>query len=1027
MLEYTLNNYITNITTYFKDGLSSEMSYRTDFQLLLSKTFPKEDNYHIQHDPKAVSGNKPDFIIIKNGVPLLYIEVKKVGEDLDKVEKSNQASRYFGYTNLIISDYVNFRFYRNGEKYSVPISLGKIDLKKNEIIIEKDQSKLLDITLLDFIASQREPIKSGKHLAKIMGGKAQRIRNNIVDYLNRERIENKELLNIMDVIKENLISDINIETFADIYAQTLVYGLFVARYNDKTPDTFSRQEARELVPKSNPFLQHFFDHIAGSDFPQRLNILVSELCEVFLHADVHKLMEDYYNKQNPFKEVDENADPVIHFYEDFLLEYDPTKKIEMGVFYTPRPVVGFILRSLDSILKSEFNIIKGLADSQKIKDSESHQVQILDIATGTGTFLNEAIKFIHKSFQGQEGKWESYVKKDLVPRLYGFELMMASYTIAHMKLAMTLEHTGVSELDERLQVYLTNTLDEIKDYSLQGSLFGFMSSIADESQSASRIKNEDPIMVVIGNPPYSGLSQNRHYTENSAYKVEPGGKIRLQEKKHWLDDDYVKFIRFAENMIEKNGEGIVGMITAHGYLDNPTFRGMRWHLRKTFDKIYVLDLHGNANKKEQAPNGSIDENVFDIKTGVAIIIGVKKKRKQGNKSLATVYSGDLYGTRHFKQDELNTNDITTIKWNRLPKEIDIWKVEGNNKVDYMEGFSVKDTFKEISSGFVTARDKINICFTKDKLLDNMYSLIEKSDQEVRLKFNLNNKDSRDWKVSTAKQDAKQNFTESGVRSCSYRPFDIRFTFFSGNSRGVYASPQTNIMKHFILGQNIGLVISRQVKAGKSYQHCLVTKNITESSYVSNKTGEIGYTAPLYLYLENGERLSNINDDTLLKIKETLPECTPEDLFDYIYAYLHNPKYRQEFEEFLKRDFPRIPYPENLNKFHKYVEFGKKLRNLHTLDDPIVKKPNTTYPISGENFVEKITYIDNKVKINEKQYFGDVPESVWDFYIGGYQPARKFLKDRKNNKLTIDDIDRYQEMIVALTETIIIMKQLENIY
>ncbi len=593
--------YLESVVTYFKDETSSEMSYRTGFQKFLETLFPKSEKYHIQHDPKAISGNKPDFIILKNEIPLLYIEVKTVGEDLDKIEKSSQATRYFGYTNLIISDYLSFRFYRNGQKYDESISLGTPNLKNRSIDLNLENKERLVRTILDFTHSSREPIKSGKHLAKIMGGRAQRIRDNVVSFLNSEKAENGELKKIMQVIKENLIADIDIEKFADMYAQTLVYGLFAARYNDKTPKNFTRQEARELVPASNPFLQNFFDHIAGVNFPKRLETIVTELCDVFSHANVKDLMQEYFKTEDLFGKTHEGPDPVIHFYEDFLLEYNPVKKMELGVFYTPLSVVRFIVRSVDSILKNDFGIENGLADNQKITQEkietnskgkeekiqkEYHKVQILDVATGTGTFLNEVIQHIYKSFGSREGVWKSYVENDLVPRLHGFELMMASYTIAHLKLAMTLENTGIENLKERLGVYLTNTLDKASDYSKQNSFFGFQDSITEESRQASRVKKEFPIMVVIGNPPYSGESMNPHYTDNDVYKVEIGGKEKLKERNSkWINDDYVKFIRFAESLIEKNGEGIVGMITAHGYIDNPTFRGMRWHLRNTFDKI----------------------------------------------------------------------------------------------------------------------------------------------------------------------------------------------------------------------------------------------------------------------------------------------------------------------------------------------------------------------------------------------------------------------------------------------------------
>ncbi len=663
-----MQNYLEEIQTYYKDINSSEISYRTPFQKFLENIFKREDGYRVQHDAKSVGGNKPDFIVIKNNVPILYIEVKKVGENLDKVEKSEQASRYFGYTNLIISDYVNFRFYRNGEKVDEEFSLGTID-KINKIIEFTNKVEILSKQIFDFPNSHKEPIKNGKVLAKIMGGRGQRLKYNVLEMLKSENEKYKDLQKIKSIIHDSLIKDINDEKFADMYAQTLVYGLFVARYNDKTQNDFSRGEALTLLNKSNPFLYDFFSHIAGANFPERLRYIVDELCEVFAHANVKELMHDYFKSITLFGEVKQTPDPVIHFYEDFLKEYDQDKKMEMGVFYTPKPVVEFIIGGVDEILKREFDIVKGLADTSRTnkKDTDGnfyHKVQVLDVATGTGTFLNTLVEFVYKKYfveKSQTAGWGDYVKKELLPRLNGFELMIASYTIAHLKLAMTLEETGVSNLDERLRIFLTNTLEEGKKSEWgTGSLFlGLQESITNESIEATKVKTEYPIMCVVGNPPYSGISQNKNYIDNNVYKVEIGGKEKLKERKNWLDDDYVKFIRFGESLVENNHEGIVAMITAHGFIENPTFRGMRWHLRNTFDKIYVLDLHGNSRKKETANDGGKDENVFDIMTGVSIFFGIKKTNSK-NKKLAQVYKSDIFGKRGEKFEFLHTQNLQDI-------------------------------------------------------------------------------------------------------------------------------------------------------------------------------------------------------------------------------------------------------------------------------------------------------------------------------------------------------------------------------
>jgi len=860
-----VSQYISEVSDYFSDENSSEHSYRTAFQNYLATIFPSQDGYFIQQDAKAIDGNKPDYIVLKNKVPLLYIEVKKVGENLDKIEQSNQADRYFGYTNLIISDYVEFRFFRNGQRYDDSISLGQIDSKSRSITPQPEHGERLERTVKDFVASQKEPIKNGKHLAKIMGGKAQRIRDNVVAFLETESADKDELIRMRQFIKEHLVENFSDEDFADMYAQTLVYGLFAARYNDDTLDTFSRQEARELVPATNPFLKSFFDHISGSSFPRRLELIVNELCEVFSHANVAELMNDYFKNTNLFGEDNETPDPVIHFYEDFLKEYDPSKKMEMGVFYTPLPVVRFIIRGIDELLKTEFGIAKGLSDNQKIpftkitenekgkkikEVSDIHRVQMLDVATGTGTFLNETVNHIHESQKSSQGRWPAYVQDDLLPRLHGFELMMASYTIAHLKLAMTLKKSGVDKFNKRLGVYLSNTLDDAHNIPLTSSLFGVVDSIAEESRLASEVKKDTPIMVLMGNPPYSGESQNPHYTDNDVYKVEPGGKEKLKEKNSkWINDDYVKFIRFAESMVEKNSEGVVGLITAHGYIDNPTFRGMRWHLRKTFDKIYVLDLHGNSNKKEVALDGTDDKNVFDIKTGVSIIFGVKKQKQLNDKEqLADVFKFDLYGKRVEKFLKLNESGIENIEWNKLPDDSDVWKIEGEGKKIYMEGFSIADLFPTNTSGITTARDKMSIQFSESDIKSVIDDFQEFDIEALRLKYNLG-KDVRDWSVLGAKEDVLKD--AGAFTPISYRPFDTRYTYYTGKSKGFHCMPRGEVMKNFASGDNLGLVWVQRSPSKTPASYIFVTNFIGINGYIRSDSVSIDTFAPLYLHTEDG--------------------------------------------------------------------------------------------------------------------------------------------------------------------------------
>ncbi len=1017
------------------------MGYRTDFEILLQGIFEKINVKRIDHDPKAKGGNKPDFIVMKNDIPILYIEAKSIGESLDKIEKSKQMERYFGYANLVLTDYVEFRFYRNGIKYNEPIKIANYDLDSRTISALPDNFEFAAKTLIDFTQSHKEPIKSGEHLAKIMGGKAQRIRDNIKDVLSKKDEKKPEILNVYNTIKKLLVHDLKEEDFADMYAQTLVYGLFVAKYHDKSPENFSRQEARDLVPASNPFLRHFFDHIVGPDFDKRLEYIVNELCEVFAHADVQHLMKQYF-ADDLWGKTHEGPDPVIHFYEDFLKEYDAELRKKMGAYYTPLPIVRFIVRSVDYLLQKEFNLPSGLADTSKLENG-IHRVQILDPAVGTGTFLSAVIREIYLKLQnsGQIGRWTTYVHNDLLPRLHGFELMMAPYTIAHLKLSMSFKATGFKYFNRRLGIYLTNSLEEGEPQQEMFAGFGFAESIAEESKEAALIKNETPIMVVIGNPPYAGESSNASYKGNDIYKQEPsGGKLKERAGK-WLNDDYVKFIRYAESMMEKTGEGIVAMITAHGYIDNPTFRGMRWQLMKSFDEIYILDLHGNANKKEKAPDGSDDKNVFDIKQGVAIFWGIKKSKLKISET--KIFISHCFGSRQNKFIYLTENTISSVNWERvLPSAPNYeWVIhDEKNKRNFTNRISVTDLFIINSVGIVTARDTTTIQYTKDDVKKVIHDFMTLDNEEVRIKYKLG-KDVRDWKVSLAKEDIMKNYEENKIISINYRPFDIRWTFYTGNSRGFHCMPRGGVMLH-LLKDNLALVILRQVKAGDSFQHIFISSYVVESTLISNRTSEIDYVLPLYVYSEDGTKIPNLKKEIVEDIEKTVGKVTPEDILDYIYAVLHSPSYREKYKEFLKIDFPRVPYPKDKETFTQLVKFGTELRLIHLLESPKVNQFITTYPVEGDNVVEKVRFENTEsrdksrlvptmqnignVYINKEQYFGNVPEIAWNFYIGGYQPAQKWLKDRKGRILIDEEIVHYQKIIVALVETDRIMKEIDKI-
>ena len=1012
-MEEIFDNYVKAISIKYAHPESSEMAYRTDFELLLKEIFGAVKGMRILHDARAHQGNKPDFIVLSHDVPLLYIEAKDIGVSLDKVEKSDQLARYFGYTNLILTDYLEFRFYRNGVRYEEPIKIATYDAKERLITAISQNYAHAAKSLVEFTQTQKEPIKSGEHLAKIMGGKGQRIRDNIRWFISIDSEKNAEILKVYESLKKMLVHDLTLEAFSDMYSQTLVYGLFAARYYDESPDTFTRQEARDLVPASNPFLQHFFDHIAGPNFDKRLSYIVDELCMVFRHSNIRQLIEEYMGE----------ADPVIHFYEDFLKEYDPILRKKMGAYYTPMPVVSFIIRSVDQILKRDFNMSGGLSDTSKLS-SGSHKVQILDPAVGTGTFISTAIQHIYDSLekQGQKGRWPAYVHNDLLPRLHGFELMMAPYTIAHLKLSLAFKKTGFWKFHRRLGIYLTNSLEKATNQEDLLS-FGFAESIADEAKEAEKIKNETPIMVVVGNPPYSVSSSNKG---EWITKLIQDYKTGLNEKNiQPLSDDYIKFLRYAEHFIEKNGTGIVAMITNNSFIDGITHRQMRKHLLETFDEIYIFDLHGNSKKKEKAPDGGKDENVFNIMQGVSISIMVRKSAEK--KGLGTVYHAEKYGSRKNKFDVLNENDVTSIQWEKLayqepynffvPKNFD-------TENDYNLGIKIHDIFQKFGSGIKFRKDNILVKtnFENGDVEQLLIDMNELDNNALYMKYKL--KDTPDWQLD----EKKKLFIKDdlvNIRPVQYRPFDIRYTYYPLESiskiipRG---DARKDLMSNF-LKTNIAFITSRQFGGGKHFI-CFCSKNLTE---ISSQPFAPYTLFPLYLYEEDGTRTPNLNPEIVAKIEEITGKATPEDIFDYIYAVLHSPSYREKYKEFLKIDFPRVPYPKDAATFKQLVALGTELRQLHLLESPKVGQFITTYPVAGTDTVDKVTYKDSNVFINAEQYFGNVPELAWHFYIGGYQPAQKWLKDRKGRTLTNEDIEHYQKIIVALTETDRLMKKIDQIF
>lgn len=1025
-------------------GNAREHSYRGDLQVLLSTLLP---DILVTNEPARVECGAPDYVLTRKDVPVGYIEAKDIGVDMDSKTLKEQFDRYRnGLSNLIITDYLEFRFYKEGELVT-KIRIGSVDSGK--IVPHTEQFDHFTTLIENFAQTISQSIKSPTKLAKMMAGKARLMANIIEQSLDQDdEIEKRSpLKSQMLSFQQMLIHDIDNKAFSDIYAQTIAYGMFAARYHDPTLPTFSRMEAAELIPKSNPFLRKLFQDIAGFDLDSRLVWIVDELVHIFLASDVAQIMKN-------FGKSTKQEDPVVHFYETFLGEYNPALRKARGVWYTPEPVVNFIVRAVDDILKTEFNLPQGLADTSKTKvkvdyfgkkiEKEVHKVQILDPATGTGTFLAEVVKHIYKKFEGQQGIWSKYVTNDLIPRLNGFELLMASYAMAHLKMDMLLTETGYKPTDDqRFKIFLTNSLEEAHQDS--GTLFS--SWLSDESNQANEVKRDTPVMCVIGNPPYAVSSTNK---SEWIQKLISDYKKDLNEKKINLDDDYIKFIRYGQHFIDKNGEGVLAYISNNSFIDGITHRQMRKHLLESFDKIYILDLHGNITKKEVSPDGSVDQNVFDIKQGVSINIFVKTGKKPKNQ-LGEIFNIDLFGKRNFKYSYLFEKSISQLNWKKIRYEKpDYYFIEKDNTgiETYSKGISVTDLFLVYGSGFKTERDAVTIHFNR-KEIENVINDFRNDDESaIRIKYNLK-KDARDWSVFRAKNDVIKNYDNRLFTKITYRPFDDRYTYFTGTSKGFIGTPGTKV-NSLLLKENLALLFKRQCKQVFSYVF-IVDKPCESCTFESAFANNLSF--PLYNYsnsnnqqnaFESPTRTPNLNMDIVNAIaqqtgmyfsteefdleKGTVETnmFTPLNLLDYIYAVLHSPTYREKYKEFLKIDFPRVPYPKNQKVFYDLVDLGGQLRQIHLLESPVVEKYITGYPEDGDNVVVKPVYKNGNVYINDTQYFSNVPEVAWNFYIGGYQPAQKWLKDRKDRELSYEDILHYQKIIVALFETDRLMKAIDEV-
>lgn len=1028
-----LDQYIKNLNSRFRTGIAREHAYRGDLQSLIESLLP---GVLATNEPARIECGAPDYVLTRGGAPVAYVEAKDIGVDLQSNSLQEQANRYKeALDNIVFTNYLQFDFYRSGELVS-RLELGRV--AHGAIVARPETFPEFESTLLAFAANVSRTIRSPVRLAQLMAAKARLMANIIENALDTDDAtqETSELKGQLAAFKNILIQTISNKDFADIYSQTIAYGLFAARYHDPTLPTFSREEAASLIPKSNPFLRRLFHYLAGPDIDSRLEWIVDDLVAIFLAVDVAAIM-------GSFGKSTRQTNPVIHFYETFLASYDSDVRRARGVWYTPEPIVGFIVRAVDEVLRTRFELKNGIADVSKTEISRQvpnakgkmiehkelvHRVQVLDPATGTGTFLSEVVRFVHDTyFASARGIWPDYVRTDLVPRLNGFELLMTSYAMAHLNVDVLLASTGykLDTSSDRLRIYLTNSLEE--HHPETGTLFaGWLSAEANE---ANHIKRDTPVMVVLGNPPYSGISKNKGKWITGLiedYKYVDG--CHFKEKKHWLGDDYVKFIRYGQHFVEKNGSGIVAYITPHGFLDNPTFRGMRWHLLETFDFIYTIDLHGNPKKGRTPNDGGKDENVFEITQGVAITIFIKTGQK-AKKKMARVFHCEKLGSRELKYSFLQSNSLASLPFVELdvrPPLYNFVPTCSEPASQYDSYFSVAEIFPLQSMGFVSANDDLNISFEKIDAEQKINSLLVQGEASWR-EATGRKKDARDWTYATAKADAAAADRTSQFRKVAYRPFDVRYSLYTGNSRGLYASPQSNVMKNLVAEDNIALVF---VKRGRNpeFNNYFVTQLPTDKNIISSLDNANVF--PLFVTDSFGTRTPNISERAILLFTDAIglpfsfsdPDPTesderlsfgPTDVLDYVYGSVHSIQYQTAFRDRLKSDLPRIPPPVDREAFFEKGRFGRKVREAHLLVGIEPESGLADYPVAGSNVVSFVAYREERVHINDTQHFSPVPIDLWNAYVGGYQPLQKWLKDRKGRQLSYSDVTHYQRIANAI--------------
>ncbi len=1082
MLKAYLEN-IKDISTNDK-----EHTHRTALQNLLQAIKDNQDKQNkisIKQEPNNDKEGRgaPDFLITKDFLTLGYIENKRVNANLDNIIKSDQILKYTKLSpNIILTDYLRFILLSLNDKNEIIIckevkicSLDEIkSVIKNQSLLDTKTQELNELFSI-FFSKIPNPINSALDFANHLSLRTRILKDELL-----LSSKNETLLSLFNTFKETLYKELSYEEFCDSFAQTLTYSLFLAKLNNDTAKEIDLNNAKKFIPKSFPLIRSMSGFLDDS-FENLENIkwLLEEIINIINHIDITSIIKelnktgekDLFNRPTI---LSTHKDPYLHFYETFLASYDPKLREVRGVYYTPAPVVIFIINAIDEILKQDFNHKKGLSEAL------DKNITLLDFATGTGTFLLEAFR---KALEPISNNSVNYNPKALIDKFCGFEFLIAPYTIAHLKISQSFKEEFNSPLndDESLKIALTNTLyfkSISKEQNDQNTLFTLI-DLTREFKKAQKIK-EEQILIITGNPPYSGASSNKGLYEDEikiSYGLEPSKanlskeqkkyinlyfqektkqntntfkaiyeKHKLENEKNpkWLLDDYVKFIRFAQSKIDSQENGIFAFISNNSFLDNPTFRGMRYSLMQSFDKIYILNLHGDTRKKEKAPDGSKDDNVFDIMQGVSINIFIKQNSKAKN---TKIYYHDLYGKRKDKYEFLYENDLNSIKWTLVKNNEPFYLfLPQNNDLleEYNKGISVKDMFMLSGVGICSKRDNIVFHNKKENLMQLLKDFNTKTKDELYKIYDIG-EDSRDWKLDSAIKAVNKNCDnlENFIKKCHYRPFDKKWTYYIENSKAFMAYPVYDIFEHFLENENIGLICDRGTKLN-NIDNIFISSKIIDLHLV----GSGSYIYPLYLYPTTRSKKflkkenPNFNEENFTSKIENFKESfrtfidefykekfSPEDILGYIYAVLFHKIYREKYLDFLKIDFPKIPFTKDKNTFKNLSKLGLKLVNLHLLknDELDFNVGEALFKdIKNKNFkIQKIKYNKDtkELFINESLYFNKVSPEIYEFKIGGYAVLDKYLKSHKE-----EDIDHkhFTLIIQTLNETLKIQDEISKI-